>query len=97
MATIDRHEVHQFLCMGLAYSAQYGRCGGLLRFLRTLPSNGTQRKVTRWIERFSPYRVECDQEHHPIDLVLEQGRNFDAKGAAATPYWTLPEPEITEH
>lgn len=89
MTTIDRHEVHQFLCMGLAYSAQYGRCGGLLRFLRTLPSNGTQRKVTRWIERFSPYRVQCDQEDHPIGLIPEQGRRFDAEGAAETPYWKL--------
>lgn len=97
MATIDRHEVHQFLCMGLAYSAQYGRSEGLLRFIRTLPGNGTQKRVTLWIERFSPYRVECDQEHHPIGLVPEHGRRFDAAGAAMTPYWKLPDTDIIQH
>lgn len=91
MTTIDRHEVHQLLCMGLAHSAQYGRAGVLLRLLMSLPGNGTRVRALQWIERFSPYRFQCDQDRHPISLITERDGRFDPAGAAATPYWKLPD------
>lgn len=92
MTAIDRHEIHQVLCMGLAHSAQYGQYGGLLRLLRTLPANGTRVRVAQWLERFSPYRVHCDQNQDPVSLIAEPGRGFDPESAASTPYWRFPGP-----
>lgn len=89
MASIDRHEIHQFLCMGLDHSAQYEQCDGLMRFLLTLPRNGTRRQVSAWLEQFSPYKVLWDQEQRPISLIRIEGRGFDPSGAASTPYWKL--------
>lgn len=95
MAAIDRHDLHQLLCIGLAQSAQYKRGDELIRLLRTLPGNGTQTAVTHWIERFSPYRVLLDDDRRPLSVVQDTRKNFDPVGAAATPFWRLPD-EVSE-